>query len=153
MNLDVLMIHEIVGSQEGTMYASISLLAKSLAFIISALEIVLLTRIAQSGTTRQFVLPGLAILATTALSIFVAYFFGGMVLQLMKPELVSQVHLLLGLLLLMGCYGVVSFYSQLLVLQGKAKVLVWIAGAIGIWYIAIITHSITGLRNYYYSLL
>jgi hypothetical protein len=48
MNMDVLMIHEVVDQSEASMYASIALLAKSLAFIISALEIVLLSRFAQS---------------------------------------------------------------------------------------------------------
>jgi uncharacterized membrane protein required for colicin V production len=65
MNIDVLMVHMVVDEITAANYVSIALLFKSLAFIVSAGEVVLLSSLVeQDGTKNLYKIIGIILLCT-----------------------------------------------------------------------------------------
>lgn len=135
LNIDVVFISTIVETKLWSIYAGVSLLAKSMAFLISALEIVLLAKIVEQTDKKHIRYPLRGIMFTMVFALICIFFLGDTILYFMKPELWWYGRLLSDIVIIMASFGVISFYSQYLILQGNRSNLYRIWALIVLWYV------------------
>jgi O-antigen/teichoic acid export membrane protein len=152
LQIDILMIHYVVSADIWGIYASISLVAKSIVFILSSIEVVYISKNYVWKKSRKHYMPAILIFITTAIAYFWTVLFGYPILQIMKPWLETYHWLLWVLVIVFGIYTIISFYNQVLIIHKQYKSLYIMYGAIAIRYGSIKFWWIDSLENFLGSL-
>ena len=119
MNMDVIFAKNLFDSNAAGIYAGLSVLAKFLIFLWWAIETVYYPQIMEhrkEEVPRHFLINSFFMLLILTISALVFhYFFGGMILNLMKKWLGEFVDIFLFILIFCGLYTFISLYSKVLI--------------------------------------